>query len=58
MKNEKKIVDNIGNKKPKLRDVAECLKNHYNLKNVSNIFFVYVVEFLKNSIFTHILNQG
>lgn len=53
-----KPVDNIGPRKTKLRDIAEAMKSHYSVKNVSNMFYVLVVEFLKNSLFTHIINSG
>lgn len=49
---------NLEFKKPKLRDIAESIKQHYTVKNVSNMFYVSLVEFLQRALYVHILNKG
>lgn len=48
----------IESKKAKLKDIAEGLKNHYTVKNVSNIFLGVLLDFIKNSNTSHILSKG
>ena len=48
----------IEDKKTKMIDLAETIKNHYILKGVSNMFLTYVIDFLKTSIISHVFNKG